>query len=232
MLLFTQTSMYDLRDDFINTIDTRIWSLERVADDSCYGFQMTEGKHALNITVHEGDRAGIGNDGRHTERTEITEHTNVQIPILTEIWYSFNFFFPPDFPIVNNRLVFAQWKQQTVKPESPFLSWRYSNGKLFFQTVFEYEKTNFDYPENNDIRGTWHTVLLQYRLRNDKTGFVKTWLDSSLFAEYDGPMGSSHPTSQLLQFKMGLYRDQLEIPQTILFSQFRRGETKESCMVI
>jgi len=59
----------------------------------------------------------------------------------------------------------------------------------------------------------------------NETGEVKVWVDKELVADYSGKLGSLQATSNP-HFKMGLYRDQIETPQTIYFARFKRASRK------
>src|SRR3989344_2968213 len=214
---------YELKDDFTD-INENIWSLKRLSKDNRKIVKYL-GKNSFQITVRKGDYQMDGGDGHVTERAELTEEKSLWVPTGTLIWYSFYFAFPKDFMLLDNRLVFAQWKQSTKKPESPFLSFRYVNGRLYFQVVYD-DKREIFYCKENEWRGDWHKVLVYYKLNRDFQGETKAWADGSLVADHKGRLGSSHPTSDP-HFKMGLYRDQIDEPQTIYLANFRRSTSKE-----
>src|SRR3989344_8584012 len=129
---------YELSDDF-KSLNKNIWSSKRLTKSN-WKISKYQGKSAIQITVHKGDYQMDGGDGHLTDRAELTEEKSLWVPTGTPIWYSFYFVFPKDFLIQDNRLVFAQWKQSTQEPESPFLSFRYVDGKLYFQIVYNDER--------------------------------------------------------------------------------------------
>lgn len=217
---------YNLRDDFAGKVDLKIWSLQRLSNHNWKTVKY-KGKNAVKITVNKGDYRMVGNDGKFTERAELSEKESVWIPTRTLIWYSFSFYLPQDFKILKNRLVFAQWKQSTVRSESPFLSFRYVDGKLYFQVVFDSQRKKY-FCKQKDWRGKWHKVLVYFKLEKSHHGETKAWVDGELIAKYKGRLGSSSPTSDP-HFKFGLYRDQIEVPQTIYLANFRRSSMKEYC---
>ena len=80
------------------------------------------------------------------------------------------------------------------------------------------------------MRGQWHRVVMNYQLNPNLSGKVYCKLDEQELVNYEGKLGH-----QLLEpstyFKMGLYRDQLETPQTICLAQYRRGPTEQDCVI-
>ncbi len=120
-------------------------------------------KPVLKITVHSGDFAMDGEDGHMTERAEITDPEEVKAG--TDIWYGFSVYIPKDFEISNNRLVIAQWKQPPKQGHvlpSPFVSWRYREGKIIGQVVNESERIRFKF--SNVEQGTWNRLITNYVL--------------------------------------------------------------------
>lgn len=225
-----QKSDLVLVDNFENRINRKIWTLERIHPHSwkISEEQSYEGRSSVKITVNEGDKQEIGNDGKFTERAELKEAKSVQIRINTNIWYSFFFYMPKSFPINDNRLVIAQWKQETKVPKrSPFLSFRYRNGELIFQTIFEEKR--YKYRKKIDLRCSWHRILLNYRLKKNLTGYAKAWLDDYLLGNYRGSLGYKYK-GETIYFKMGLYRDILKEPQTIYIDRFRRSSKKKDVL--
>lgn len=215
-----------LKDDFEGDINRRIWGLKRIADGR-WALAQIAGRNALKITIERGDRQEISDKGMPTERSELSEIKQILLPTDTPIWYGFSFYFPPDFVIVQNRLIFAQWKQRTGRKERPFLSFRYIDGELIFQVAHGDQVRKFK--KETDLRGVWHDVLVNYRLDKVDSGFAQAWVDGTSFAEYEGKMGYE-PPRELTYFKMGLYRDKFDLPQTVYLARFRRGPSKESCL--
>lgn len=215
-----------LRDDFDGAINGKMWDLKRIKADRWTLTEMA-GRKALGITLEKGDKQEVSSMGILTERSEFSERKTILVPADIPVWYGFSFYFPPNFPIVENRLVFAQWKQQTETDESPFLSFRYVGGKLIFQINYGDQKVKFE--KMTDLRGEWHDVLVNYGLGKENSGFAKAWVDGFPLAEYEGKMGHERDW-KFTYFKMGLYRDRLETPQTIYLARFRRGPNKEACL--
>lgn len=220
-----------LKDNFDGKINEEIWTLRRINSDAWIFVSdpLENEKACLMVTVQKNDKQEIGRDGQFTERSELREKQEVLVTLGNSVWYRFLFFLPEDFVIVDNRLSFAQWKQYyKEEKQSPFLSFHYRNGKLIVKILGK--STEEKFKTNDELRGKWHDVLINYELNSGLTGFVKIWLNGALFVDYNGQMGFEY-TEPLTYFKMGLYRDQLEIPQIIYFKYFRRGPTKESVSV-
>lgn len=214
-------------DDF-ETKNRNVWDFSRLEEGS---FEITEeqkysGVSSLKITVQKGDKQETGNDGKLTERAELKEHRHLWLGYGISIWYSWYFYLPEHFLICDNRLVIAQWKQFTKVPSrSPFLSVRYRNGIFFFQVIYEEQRTKFK--KKIDLRGAWHKIVLNYQLNEDLTGHVKGVLDGQVLCDYKGKLGFRY-TKKQIYFKMGLYRDMLDEPQTIYLDRYRRSLNKIS----
>ena len=66
------------------------------------------GTKSVRIIVREGDIEQTGDDGKQTERAELDSGRHALVG--RDVWYGFSFLIPPGFPVVDNRLVIAQWK--------------------------------------------------------------------------------------------------------------------------
>lgn len=213
--------------DFENDIDLDFWTLKRsekgrilISDE--YSFL---GKKSLKVTVNKGDRKQTGGDGKNTERNEISEQPQYYNSHGQEMCYKFSVYFPSDFYIVDNRLVFAQWKEETSDPLSPIMSLNFRNGKISFnisnsKTRTINRKIKFFLEEN--VLGKWNTFKIQYKISTNHNGFVKAWHNDRLFVDYKGHIGYRY-NEDLIYFKMGLYRDELDVPQTIFIDEFYRS---------
>lgn len=158
----------------MGSINRQIWSLKRLNKNS-WKLLKHQGKNAVKITVNKGDYQAIGNDGKVTERAELSEKD--------------------------------------------------SAGKLFTQVVFGSARKRFIAP-NKEWRGKWHQALIHYHLHKNGRGEARVWIDKKMITDYFGKLGSQQAVSNP-HFKMGLYRDQTEIPQTIYFANFSRASRKE-----
>lgn len=210
----------DIQDSFDRGFDKKIWSMKRI-EDGRYSYVNNAGKDAIRIELRKGDRQATNSLGIITERSEISEHHDILLPLVVDVWYAFSFFFPDDFPTLNNRTVFAQWKQYTKQAVSPFVSFQYVDGTIKCKIVDSSSDKRIKFAKKGEWRGSWHRIVLNYKLNTDQTGFVHAWLDGEEFVNYQGNMG--YPAKEnLTYFKMGLYRDQVEPTQTIYLADYRR----------
>lgn len=111
---------------------------------------------------------------------------------------------------------------------SPSFSIRYIDGDLIFRVIGDTIDKKFKNPI--DLRGVWHTMLVHYQQNTNQTGFAQCWLDNKQLFDYEGEM-DYYPAADRMFFKICLYRDEIEEPQSIYFNKFRRGPTKESVII-
>lgn len=218
-----------VRDDFDQGLNPNFWSTQKI-ESGRLTFHNLGNISVAQIELKRGDRQEVNKFGTITERDELLEHRSLQLPLGVDSWYAFSFFFPEDFPIVDNRTVFAQWKQRTPEAESPFLSFRYQGGELVCKVIGEDVNEKFRPKQKEELRGQWHRILMNYRLDENQTGKVHCRLDDKELVNYEGKMGY-HFTDPSTYFKMGLYRDQIDTPQIIYLAQYRRGPSQEDCSI-
>lgn len=219
-----------LKDDFVEGINDQVWHLNRIEKHSWEISAETarNGESSLKVTLYPGDKVATGRDNQKTERAEISEREEIFVPLNSNIWYAFSFYFPDDFPILDNRLVFAQWKQfYKEEKQSPFMSFRCINGQLSFRVVGNNNLVK-KYFWGKDPKGKWHDAIVNYQLNDSLEGAVNVWIDNELLTNYQGAFGFDH-INNFTYFKMGLYRDSVDIPQTIYLGRFRRGPTRRDC---
>ncbi len=215
-----------IKDDFTEPRPD-IWSLKRI-ESGRYSYTNYLDTPAIKIDIQKSDRQATDTFGKIGERSEISETPSILLPHGPDVWYGFSFCFPSDFLTIDNRTVVAQLKQYTQSPESPFWSLRYQNGVLICQITGQDLPQSIKFKLEGEWRGQWHRALLNYQLGKDKQGYMNMWLDDQPFAQHQGSMGYT-PTEDLTYFKMGLYRDQVEEPQSVYFSNFRRGFNRQDC---
>ena len=185
-------------------------------------------KKCLKVTVHPGDKPKIGRSGQGTERAEIGELKENLLPIGIDAWYGLSFLVPSDFPINDNRLVIAQWKElkSGEKKLSPVISIRYQEGEIIGQIINGSEIQKFNYAPV--ALEEWHRVTVNFNIDENHLGYCKFLLDGKMFGEYSGHIGYDELSAQM-HFRMGLYRDQQPYEQTLYFDKFRRGTSQEFC---
>jgi Polysaccharide lyase len=178
------------------------------------------GAGAIRFELREGDMAGSGAGGEATERAELQEATPARFGETHE--YRFSMYAPIDFPIIDTRLVTAQWRQRCAgdcsRSRSPIVAQRYRRGTLFVTVETPEGRTRiYEHPES--ILGRW--VDLRYRIRYGFTdGAVTVWLDGRQVADYHGALGYPDELPEV-DFRFGLYRDRLARPMVIYFDEYR-----------
>ena len=214
-----------LADDLDGVIGP-IWQLQRVRKDALAFVPDPTGadRRVLAMTLRAGDMAG---DGGRTERAELSEANAVHLPAGTPVWYGFSLYLPPDFPIVDRRLVVGQWKQgcgDCAADHSPAVANRYRGG-VFSITVDNAAGRQTLFQERADLRGRWRHLVYHIRLIPSPAGLLQVWLDGRSVVDYRGALGFADDRESVY-FKLGLYRDRLAAPMTLLVARFRRGTSR------
>jgi hypothetical protein len=180
------------------------------------------GTYALRVELHQGDMAGIGGDGEATERAEIQEADGLWARFGESHEYRFSLYVPPEFPIVDRRLVIGQWKQACTdcsKNRSPIIAQRFRRG-VFYVTIETLKGRTTIYQHPQSILGQW--LDLRYRIRFAwADGSVALWLNGARVAEYQGPLGYPDDPPEVY-FRLGLYRDRLSQPMTAYFDDYHK----------
>jgi hypothetical protein len=210
------------------TIDS-LWRTHRVKAGGVTVQQdvVRSGSSALRFELHEGDKADVGGDGEATERAELQEADRLRARFGETHEYAFSMHVPADFPIVDTRLVTAQWKQpcdDCSKNRSPIVAQRYRRGVLLVTIeTLNGRTTIYRHPET--IQGRW--LDLRYRIRFGWTdGAVTVWVNGARVADYKGPLG--YPDDPpLVRFGMGPYRNRMSQPMVIYFDDYRRERVTE-----
>lgn len=226
------TENIELFDNFDSQIPSDIWSLSRLPEN---GYQQIDstgrlGEKAVILTVRPNDFLRQGPSPNQTrERCELGENTNYLIAPDTDIWYGISFYIPKNFPIVDNRLVIAQWRtsKTTKAHENPPLALRYINDELIF-TIKNEEYWTIFFVDKKPKKEVWHNLLVNYCWRENHLGRCAVILNGMYRGKYEGHLGYYHLEPKL-EFRFGLYRDGLKEPQSLIFSRFRRGLTREYC---
>ena len=214
-----------LADDFRGTVGA-IWRLQRVRADALTVVPDPTGptRDVLAITLRAGDMA---DSGGVTERAELSEADHLHLPTGTDVWYGFSLYLPSDFPVVDRRLVLGQWKQacgDCAADHSPGIANRYRNG-VFSITIQDGNRRVVLFEEKSDIRGRWNHLVYHLRLTPRADGFLQAWFNGRQVTDYRGPVGYTDDLDRVY-FKIGLYRDTLTFPMTMLLARFRRGTSR------
>ena len=213
-----------LADDFRGAVGS-LWSLRRIKPTALTFVDdpSRPGRPVLAITLRPGDMAQAGTT-EMTERAELSEKPAVMLNTDTDVWYGLTIQIPETFPILDRRLVVAQWKQECGDcslDRSPAVAVRYRKGALSV-TVDNLEGRTTVVQEGADIRGRWTDLVFHLRVSPSPDGLVEVWRDGQALGSYRGPVGFPDDIDRVY-FKMGLYRDHLAVPMTLLVKSFRRG---------
>ena len=206
-----------------------LWKTHRVKAGSATVQReiVRSGTHAVRLELHQGDMAGLGGDDEATERAEIQEADGIWARFGESHEYGFSMYLPPDFPIVDTRLVIGQWKQaceDCSKNRSPIVAQRFRSG-VFFVTIETPQGRRTIYRHRQSILGQW--LDLRYRIRFAwSDGSVAVWLNGERVADYRGYLGYPDDPPGVY-FKFGLYRDRLSQPMTIYFDDYRKGRVSQ-----
>ncbi len=227
-----------LSDDFESGSLSSIWTTERLPAKALRHITAPTrtGQGAIEIRVFPKAMAAMGGDGQLTERAEIREAPEVRLKMGVESWYAFSFFLPADFPMVDTRLVIARWKQSfkdARKDRSPMIALRYMGGCLIVDVSRDRGKRRLCSREI-DLRGRWVDMVFHILPRASKKiprafkdGLLQVWMGKKQIVDYRGPLGFVDDEDEIY-FKLGLYRDHMEIPMRIVYDRYRRGESFEA----
>ncbi len=190
------------------------------------------GRCAARITLKSGDvHEEASWRGEANERDELCEAPWLWSRMNKTYEYSFSLYLPKDFPIVDTRLVLAQWKQVCewirCHPPNPVFSIRYSGGELFVTRRDDEGQTRL-YTSQGEMRGRWLDFRFVIRFSQKEDGFIAGWLNGQQIIQYRGVTAYrssiGYTAHGLVYFKMGLYRDLMKEPMTIYLDEFRKDQ--------
>ena len=181
------------------------------------------GVKSVRITVREGDIDQIGDDGKHTERAELDSGKHAFVG--RDVWYGFAFLIPPSFPVVDNRLVIAQWKQYGVSG-SPLIAERYRNGK--HDLTIRLADSSWGWRKSYSLPtikfGRWNDMVYHIRFSSGEDGLVDAWMNGSRVVTYKGATAFKEGEDNIYN-KVGLYRDRWKDPMTIYFDNYTLADS-------
>jgi hypothetical protein len=230
----------DVYDGFEKPELSQIWDQNRFADNAVVMERsvVRAGHQAIAVTVRSHDKFEAGRDGNlDTERDELRETHSLtsreNVPYETR----FSMFFPPNFPIVDVRLVIAQWKQYCptetgpCSDQSPVLAIRYVNGEMIITQAIA-GKRHVLFQQKVEFRNRWLDFVVRARFTPNANGHEAVWLNGTQIIEYKGvtanaelPAGG-YPNPSFYFFKMGLYRDLMPQPMTVYIDEYYKRELK------
>jgi hypothetical protein len=181
------------------------------------------GTRSARITVREGDIQQTGDDGLQTERAELDSGRHPFVG--RDVWFGFSFLIPPGFPVVDNRLVIAQWKQYGVSG-GPLVAERYRSGDHDLtirlpDSVWGRQK-HYPLPEIKPAR--WNDMVYHIRFSRGADGLVAVWMNGSRVVTYQGVTAFTAGEDSIYN-KVGLYRDRWKDPMTIYFDNYTLADS-------
>jgi hypothetical protein len=223
-----------IQDHFEEPKLSSIWIAERMVPGafSTQSEIVHSGHSAGQITLHPNDRfEEASDDSAASERDELMEAPRVWSQSGKAYDYSFSLYLPRDFPIVNVRLVIAQWKQlcegRNCRPDNPVLAIRYVGGVLFVTRKNDAGEATV-YRSQGEMRGRWLDFRFVTRFSQKDDGAIDGWLNGQQILQYRGVTAyraaRGYPAHGFFYFKMGLYRDLMKQPMTIYLDDFRKDQ--------
>jgi hypothetical protein len=227
-----------IRDGFEEPKLSSTWTAERMVPGafSVQSEIVRSGHSAAQITLRANDRyEAASDDGAATERDELTEASRFWSQSGRTYDYAFSLCLPRDFPIVDVRLVIAQWKQLcewgSCRPDNPVLAIRYEGGILFVTRKNDDGQVTM-YRSQGEMRGRWLDFRFVTRFSQNDDGAINGWMNGQQIVQYRGVTAyraaRGYPAHGFFYFKMGLYRDLMQQPMTIYLDDFRKDQCATS----
>ena len=188
------------------------------------------GNRAIRVTLHPGDQRD-DEKGTVLERAELSESAKL-VSIEDSLYeYAFSLFLSQDFPIDTTRLVLAQWKQYCrsgkCKIDNPVLSLRYEGGEFYISLKTDPEKRIL-FQTNDEIRNKWLDFKFRIRFSRNSNGEILAWLNNNQIINYNGITAYNqkygYPSPGYFYFKIGLYRDHMNVPMTVYIDDYSKKE--------
>jgi hypothetical protein len=177
------------------------------------------GRRSVQITLHEGDIRQDGGNGKLTERAELDSGAYRLLD--SDIFCGFSFLIPRGFPVIDDRLVIAQWKQKGVA--SPIVAQRYRAGRHYFtihspgDSALEYDLPPIDFDR-------WNDMIYRVRFSGRRDGLVEVWMNGTRVLSWEGTTADAAGRDAFYN-KIGLYRDRWREPMTIFFDNYTLGKS-------
>jgi len=190
------------------------------------------GHSAARITIHPNDhfmRASA--NGAASERDELIEAPRFWSQSGRTYEYAFSLYLPADFPIVDTRLVVAQWQQLcewgSCRPDNPILAIRYVGGVMFVTRKNDAGEVKL-YSSEGEMRGRWLDFRFVTRFSQQDDGAIDGWMNGQRIVQYRGVTAyraaRGYPAHGFFYFHIGLYRDLMKQPMTIYVDDFRKDQ--------
>jgi hypothetical protein len=220
-------------DGFETSNISKVWSKDKLLFKS-FEIQskiVRNGNKAIKITLNQGDQLEE-EKGTELERAELMEFYKFVSKEDSSYSYSFSMFLPNDFPIIQTRLVIAQWKQYCENKDkcgnnSPVIAIRYIGGELIINVMQGLKKVIL-FTTKEEARNRWLDFKFNIHFSKNNAGKIYTWLNGEKIVEYTGKIGytekDGYPSKGYYYFKMGLYRDTMPEPMTIYIDEYRKEQ--------
>jgi hypothetical protein len=230
-----------ITDGFENSRISNIWETDKIipSDARIQSDVFRSGHNAIQINLHTNDKFEAGRNGNpDSERAELTEAESVISQQGMTYIHTFSMFIPKDFPIVDRRLILAQWKQECPRghicdDNAPVLAIRYISGTMLItQTIGPHRMTLWQ--SNQEFRNRWIDFKFRVCFNSNNFGKILAFLNDSIVVDYSGPTAykedssSGYPAPSRFYFKMGLYRDTMTDPMTIYFDNYSKELLNEN----
>ena len=144
-----------------------------------------------------------------------------------DVWYGFSFYIPSDhFPIVNDRCVMGQWKQNSLADVSPIFAQRFIDNDWFFTVFVDPNETVFDMGNGTLKFDVWHDMIFNFKFTSDKnSGYINVWHNHTKIVEYSGQTAYNDQGTPQFYHKFGMYRDVWNTSWTIFFDNYSIGKS-------
>jgi hypothetical protein len=224
--------LLNVKDGFDSDSLSTIWTRDKFIHGAL-NFQtiyVRSGNKAAMLTLRPGDQIEE-EKGTILERAELKESKKLFAVEKSIYEYSFSIFLPPDFPIVPSRLVIAQWKQDCKSgdcdPASPVIALRFVSGK-FYVTLQTEPKQITLFSQDETILNQWLDFKFKIQFSRMQDGVIKAWLNGEQIIDYKGITAYTqtygYPIPGVFYFKMGLYRDHMDLPMTIYLDDYKKNQ--------
>jgi hypothetical protein len=222
-------------DEFENPIISNLWKTDKIipSDVNIQSEVFKSGHSAIQISLHTNDKFEAGRNGNlDSERAELTEAKSLFAQQGKTYLQTFSMFIPNDFPIVERRLVIAQWKQKCpfghiCDDNSPVLAIRYISGKMLITQTIGPQRTAL-WESEEGFRNRWLDFKFRVCFTSNDRGRIMAYLNDSIIVNYSGPTAynedstTGYPSPSQFYFKMGLYRDTMTEPMTIYIDSYSK----------
>lgn len=234
--LLAAAGTQEVYDGFEGPELSKIWRTDKLAKGALVlqSEHVRTGRGAAMITLRANDPSPKISAG-DTERDELQEIDKLNVPEKESWHYEFSILLPVDFPVVDRRLVLAQWKQKTghapVTVDNPVIAVRYVAGVLTITLQTSEDRTTL-FQTHEEVRGHWLDFVFHIRHTSNADGSIRVWLNKKEVVSFMGATAYSekigYPANATFYFKMGLYRDDMPEPWTAYYDEYRKRPLTET----